>query len=271
MDSYYSTAQHASIEAGKILMKNFGKVDQSEIRNKSAVDFLSYVDETSEKKIIQIIKSAFPDHAILAEEGGEKKSTSDFRWIIDPLDGTTNYLHSIPIFAVSIALEYKNESLFGLIYDPIHEEIFHASKGKGAYLNASKIHVSNTPGLNEAFIATGFPFKNKHHQKKYFNVFKNLFEHCIGKRRMGAAALDLAYVANGRFDGFWEIGLQPWDMAAGKLIIKEAGGRISDFWNNTNYENTSYILATNSKIHDAMGEIIREDFPFYQNIKKEYR
>lgn len=271
MDSYYSTAQLAAIEAGKILMDNFGQVDQADIRNKSAVDFLSYVDETSEKKIIEIIKSAFPDHAILAEEGGGQKSSSDYCWVIDPLDGTTNYLHSIPIFAVSIALEFKKKSLFGLVYDPMHNDIFHASKGKGAFLNTNKIHVSNKPKLEGAFIATGFPFKYKHHLKKYLNVFGNIFEHCIGKRRLGAAALDLAYVACGRFDGFWEIALQPWDMAAGKILIEEARGKISNFWNNTKFENSSYVMASNKKIHDALGNIIRDEFPVYQDIAEEYK
>lgn len=270
MDKYLSVAQQAASEAGKILMENFGKVEPQLIRNKSAVDFISFVDETSEKKIVEIIKSAFPEHTILAEEGGENTTASEYRWIIDPLDGTTNYLHSIPIFAVSIALEFNNESLFGLVYDPVHNETFHASKGKGAYLNAHRIHVSKTSRLNEAFIATGFPFKIKHHLKRYLNVFNNIFEHTIGKRRLGSAAMDLAYVACGRFDAYWEIGLQPWDMAAGKLIIEEAGGKITDFWNNQNFGSSIYILASNSKIHDEIGEIIRKDFPFYQNISKEF-
>ncbi len=270
MDSYYSTAQQAAIEAGKILMENYGKVAQSDIRNKSSVDFLSYVDETSEKKIIKILKTAFPDHSILAEEGGEEKSTSDYRWIIDPLDGTTNYLHSIPVFAVSIALEFKNKSLFGLIYDPVHNETFHASKGKGAYLNANKIQVSTRPDLTGAFIATGFPFKKKQLIDKYLNVFKNIFEHCIGKRRLGAAALDLAYVACGRFDGFWEIGLQPWDMAAGKIIIEEAGGKITDFWGGLHFKGSANIIAGNKNIHAKLGHIIREDFPSFKNISKDF-
>jgi myo-inositol-1(or 4)-monophosphatase len=182
------------------------------------------------------------------------------------LDGTKNYLNRIPVFAVSIAVEFQNEIIVGIVYDPIHKEMFWSEKGKGAYCNESPISVSLTPVLEESFIATGFPFKSKNILSDYLAVFKAVFDRSIGARRLGAAALDLAYVAAGKFDGYWEIGLKPWDVAAGALLITEAGGTISDFWDKPNYINSSYVLASNAKIHSTLGEIIRQGFPFYQPI-----
>lgn len=266
MNPFLQTAYKAALAAGQILMDNFGKVKADEIRKKAATDFISFVDETSEKKIIEIIHSDFPDHGILAEESGSNKQKSSYRWIIDPLDGTTNYLHSIPIFAVSIALEFKGEIICGVVYNPLVNEMFWAEKGGGAFLNDLAISVSGTKSLSESFIATGFPFKIKHLLKKYLKVFEAVFRESIGARRIGAAAIDLAYVACGRFDGFWEIGLNPWDIAAGIIIIEEAGGTVTDFWGTKNYMNSSYMIASNSKIHNEMAEIIREEFPFYKSI-----
>ena len=254
-------AKKAALEAGKILLKHFGNVPRSAVRKKARNDFISFVDEESEEIIIKIIRSAFPDHAILAEEGGAFENDSPYRWIIDPLDGTTNYLHSIPVFAVSIALEYKNSLIAGVIYNPVSDEIFWASKGEGAFFNGRSISVSDTPILEESFVATGFPFKNKELLSDYLKAFKNIFQQCTGARRMGSAAIDLAYVAAGRFDGFWEIGLKPWDVAAGAIIIEEAGGIVTDFWNGSQYLNNSYIIASNGKIHKEMGEIIKQVFP----------
>jgi len=266
MDNLLEIAKIAATEAGKILLEHFGKIDKSDIRNKSKNDFLSFVDEGSEKKIIEIIRSSFPDHEILAEESGTDEIKNPYRWIIDPLDGTTNYLHSIPVFAVSIAVEFENEIIAGVVYNPIQKEMFWAEKGNGAFCNGLPISVSSTSSLDESLIATGFPFKSKHLLKDYLGVFKNIFEHSIGARRLGAAAIDLAYVASGKFDGFWEIGLKPWDMAAGVILITEAGGTITDFWSKPNFMNSSYVIATNSKIHESIGEIIRDGFPFYQPI-----
>ncbi|WDN89796.1 myo-inositol-1(or 4)-monophosphatase [Desulfosarcina sp. BuS5] len=254
-------AKKAAREAGKILLKHFGNVPQSAVRKKARNDFISFVDEKSEETIIKIIRSAFPDHAILAEEGGAFENDNPYRWIIDPLDGTTNYLHSIPVFAVSIALEYKNSLIAGVIYSPLSDEIFWASKGEGAFFNGRSISVSGTSILEESFIATGFPFKNKELLSDYLEVFKNIFQKCIGARRIGTAAIDLAYVAAGRFDGFWEIGLKPWDVAAGAIIIEEAGGIVTNFWGGFQYLNNPYIIASNGKIHKEMGEIIKQVFP----------
>ena len=175
-------AKKAALEAGKILLKHFGNVPLSAVRKKARNDFISFVDEKSEETIIKIIRSAFPDHAILAEEGGAFGNGSPYRWIIDPLDGTTNYLHSIPVFAVSIALEYKNCLIAGVIYNPVSDEIFWASKGEGAFFNGQSITVSGTQILEESFIATGFPFKNKAILSDYLEVFKDIFQKCMGAR-----------------------------------------------------------------------------------------
>jgi myo-inositol-1(or 4)-monophosphatase len=269
MSAFLETAQKAAWASGKILMDNFGNVTKTEIRKKAATDFISFVDESSEKKIIETIQQSFPDHTFWAEEGGIVDNKSEYVWIIDPLDGTTNYLHSIPVFAISIALKKNNETLLGVVYDPVHDDTFYAEKGKGTFLNDKSVHVSQTVTLKESFIATGFPFKSKHKLRDYLKVFSNIFNSCIGMRRMGAAAIDLAYVACGRFDGFWEIGLAPWDIAAGKILITEAGGTFTDFWNTKELKDSSYVLATNSNIHQELGDIIREDFPFYKLLSEE--
>jgi myo-inositol-1(or 4)-monophosphatase len=266
MDNLLKTAKTAATDAGKILRAHFGRVGTDEIRKKSANDFISFVDESSEKKIIEIIRSKFPDHEILAEESGSSAIKSPYRWIIDPLDGTTNYLHSIPVFAVSIAVEFKDEIVAAVVYNPLTNEMYHAVKDNGAFCNDIPIHVSATSALDESFIATGFPFKSKQILKDYLEVFRSIFDQAIGARRLGAAAIDLAYIAAGKFDGFWEIGLKPWDMAAGALLITEAGGKITDFWDKPNYMNSSYVLASNNKIHDSLGTIIRKSFPYYLPI-----
>ncbi|HES60129.1 MAG TPA: inositol monophosphatase, partial [Caldithrix sp.] len=220
-------AKEAAYAAGKILTEHFKKLPKEAIREKQANDYLSFVDETSEKKIISIIQENFPDHSILAEEGGASGQSGEYRWIIDPLDGTTNYISGLPVFAVSIALQKGDEMILGVVYDPLQDELFWAEKGKGAYCNEAPIRVSDSDSLSECLIATGFPFKAKHLIHPYLNSFEDMFHACIGIRRMGAAAIDIAYVAAGRFGGFWELGLSPWDLAAGSVIVKEAGGHIS--------------------------------------------
>ena len=269
MNTFLETAKTAAFESGKILMDNFGRVSKHEIRKKAAADFISFVDESSEKKIIDTIYASFPDHTVLAEEGGMVDKKSEYIWIIDPLDGTTNYLHSLPVFAISIALKHNDETILGVVYDPIHDDLFHAEQGKGTFLNDKSVQVSQTNNLNESFIATGFPFKSKHRLKEYSDVFNTIFNSCIGIRRMGAAAIDLAYIACGKFDGFWEIGLAPWDIAAGRILISEAGGMVTDFWNTKDFKDSSYILATNSSIHQELGDIIREVFPFYKLLSED--
>ncbi len=268
MSDFLETAIQAAREAGKILMKNYGKVPAGDIRKKETNDFISFVDEQSEKIILDIIFEKYPDHQILAEESGKKDNESEYTWIIDPLDGTTNYLHSIPVFAVSIALKKKTETIAGVVYNPLTNELFSAEKNNGAFLNDNPITVSKNATLKESFIATGFPFKPKHKLPEYLKAFENIFEECVGARRLGAAAIDLVYVACGRFDGFWEIGLKPWDMAAGEIIVKEAGGKITDFWGQNYYISNSYVIASNSLIHQQLKDKINEAFPFFKPISE---
>jgi myo-inositol-1(or 4)-monophosphatase len=264
-------AKEAATTAAKILKENFRKITSAHIRVKSKNDFLTYVDETSEKKIIEIIHKNFPDHEIFAEETGLKKQDSHYRWIIDPLDGTKNYISGIPIFSISIALQYKNEIILGVVYDPVQNEMFHAEKNKGAFLNGNPIKVNSKTDLENSLLATGFPFKYKKYLPLYMDCFEDLFLHCTSIRRLGSAALDLAYVAAGRFEGFWELGLSPWDIAAGAIIIKEAGGTISDFWKNDHYLNNTFVVASNSLIHNQFLAVIQKYFPKPLKIERDLK
>jgi myo-inositol-1(or 4)-monophosphatase len=259
-------AKLAAEEAGKILLRHYGKVSTDSIRSKQANDFMSFVDEASEEKIISIIKKKYPSHNILAEESGLEQQKSDWQWIVDPLDGTTNFLKQIPAFCISIALAYKKKMALGVIYDPLKNELFSAENGKGAYLNHKPIAVSTQPSVEKAFVATGFPFKSKDMMPQFQNLFYDIFIKTMGMRRMGAAALDLAYTACGRFDAYYEFGINAWDIAAGSLLVSESGGTVSDFWNQKNYLDNHYILATNSLIHKEMLKIIKKHFPTYKPI-----
>jgi myo-inositol-1(or 4)-monophosphatase len=263
---------HVAIKAAKaaaeILRENFGKLSTGDIRKKSQNDFLTFVDEASEQKIIRMIQQAFPAHAILAEESGHSDQTSEYEWIIDPLDGTKNYISGIPVFAVSIGLRYRGKMKLGVVHDPIRGDIFHAVRNQGAYHDGRKMNVSQRSELAGCLIATGFPFKRKEILANYLSSFKDIFLNCSGVRRMGAAALDLAYLAAGRFDGFWEVGLSPWDMAAGSLLIEEAGGLLSDFWGKDGYLENGYILASNGRIHDFLLDITKTHFPQTDNFSQ---
>jgi myo-inositol-1(or 4)-monophosphatase len=260
-------AQRAAISSGKILLENYGKIASVEIREKRDNDFLTYVDELSEKNIIETIHRDFPDHAILAEESGMQKQSSSYKWIIDPLDGTKNFISGIPVFAVSIALQYENNIILGVIYDPVRDEMYFAESGQGAYLNERPIHVNDQTELSRSLLATGFPFRFKTFLGQYMECFKDIFNQTSGTRRLGAASIDLAYTAAGKFEGFWELGLSPWDMAAGSLIVQEAGGQISNFWGNTLLLDQAYIVASNGKIHSQLLEIIKKYFPEYVPIE----
>ncbi len=260
------TAKKAALEAGKIVMKHFRKLPSNAIRSKRKNDFLSFVDEQSEQTILSVIHDKFPSHAFLAEETGASQNNNDYLWIIDPLDGTTNYINGLPVFAISIALLYKDNPIAGVIYDPLHNEMFWAQKGKGAFLNETAIHVSAKEGLDQSLIATGFPFKAKHFLPVYSEAFKDIFTSSVGMRRMGAAAIDLAYVAAGRFDGFWELGLSPWDIAAGTVIVREAGGRISDFWDNDVFLYKNYTVASNKFIHKELIAKISKHFKSFKPV-----
>ena len=258
-------AIEAAKTAAQILRDNFGKIRAGDIREKSQNDFLTYVDEASEQKILQLIKEAYPSHAILAEESGHSDQRSEYEWIIDPLDGTKNYIAGIPVFAISIALRFRGQMQLGVVHDPIRQDLFHAVREQGAFHNGKKMQVSSKSELSGCLIATGFPFKRKEILSNYLNSFEDIFLKSSGVRRMGAAALDMAYLAAGCFDAFWEVGLSPWDMAAGSLLITEAGGRISDFWGKNAYLENGYILASNGRIHDPLLSIVKSHFPHLNN------
>ncbi|HEY9785939.1 MAG TPA: inositol monophosphatase family protein [Candidatus Obscuribacterales bacterium] len=253
-------AFRAALEAGKLLKERLG--DVRTIDYKTAFNIVTDVDKASERKIIEILKSEFPDDEMLAEEGGLTKGTprngAKRRWLIDPLDGTTNFAHTYPFFAVSIGLEENGERVLGVIYNPLSDELFWAEKGEGAWLNDEKVSVSDTPSLKTSLLATGFPPDTRKAPRSNMSQFKTLTDMCHGVRRDGSAALDLAFVAAGRIDGFWEMKLAPWDVAAGSLIVEEAGGRVTDLAGGPLDMTTGHILATNGKIHAEVLDVLRE-------------
>ncbi len=248
-------AVRAARNAGDIIVRSLDNVTNLAISHKGKNDYVTEVDKKAEQEIINVISKAFPDHAFLGEESGAS-GQSDHIWIIDPLDGTTNFLHGFPQFAVSIALQIRGRLDQAVVYDPLTQELFTASRGAGAMLNNRRIRVTPHATLTGSLLGTGFPFKHQQHFPAYQDMFKALFIDSAGIRRAGAAALDLAYVAAGRLDGFWEIGLQPWDMAAGVLLIQEAGGVITDFSNSDNYMKKGNVIASNIKLHPIMYEKI---------------
>lgn len=256
MQPMLNIAVRAARSAGNIIARSMDRLDQLNISVKSNNDFVSEVDQNAEQEIIYTIRKAYPDHGILAEESGSHAG-NDYLWIIDPLDGTTNYLHGFPQFAVSIALQHKGRLEQAVVYDPVSQELFTASRGDGARLNDRRIRVSPHNDLEGALLGTGFPFKQQQHLDTYMETFKALFPMTAGIRRAGSAALDLAYVASGRLDGFWEIGLNRWDMAAGVLIIQEAGGLVSDFSGGNDFMETGNIVAGNPRVFKSILQKIR--------------
>ena len=239
-------AVRAARSAGDTIMRYADRIDTLTISEKSRNDFVSEVDHQAERAIIDVIHNAYPDHAILAEESGSTPG-NDHLWIIDPLDGTTNYLHQFPQYAVSIALQIKGRLEHAVVYDPNSQELFTASRGSGAQLNGHRIRVTNKPNLHGALLGTGFRVKGEH-LDCYLNTLKALIPDTAGVRRPGSAALDLAYLAAGRIDGFWEIGLRPWDVAGGVLLIQEAGGMVGDFGGGEDFMKTGNIVAGNPKV-----------------------
>ena len=253
---YLSVAIEAARVAGRILTGNLGKLKRSDVSQKGDSDWVTSIDRASEQAIIRILKKAFPGHTVKAEESAPRTAASDCQWLIDPLDGTSNYIHQFPMFSVSIALMQSGVLEVGVVYDPQRKEFFTARRGHGAYLNGRRIRVSRHPMLKEAMLATGFPFRAKRLFPLYLESFRQLFLETGTIRRAGSAALDLAYTACGRVDGFWEMALSPWDMAAGALLIKEAGGKVSDFFGESNYLTTGHIAAGNPLIHARMTHIL---------------
>lgn len=256
MHPMLNIAVRAARNAGNIIIRNLDRLDQLSVTTKDRNDFVSEVDRQAEQEIIGTLRKAYPGHAILAEESGAS-GDDEYQWIIDPLDGTTNYLHGFPQFAVSIALRHKGRLEQAVVYDPVQQELFTATRGSGAQLNDRRIRVSNRKRLEGSLLGTGFPFKSQQHLDAYLDMFRALFPQTAGIRRAGAAALDLAYVAAGRLDGFWEIGLKEWDMAAGILLIQEAGGLSGDFTGGHNYLQSGNLVTANPKLFPVILKAIR--------------
>jgi len=253
-------AVRAARAAGEVIIRSLNRLESLTITSKGRNDFVSEVDHAAEAEIIKLIRKNYPNHAFLAEESG-RSGDSDTVWIIDPLDGTTNFLHGFPTFAVSIACQIKGKLEHGVVYDPISQEIFTASRGGGAHLDNRRIRVSKQRGLEGALIGTGFPYRaNAKYLDSYLLMLRAVMEHTAGVRRPGSAALDLAYVAAGRTDGFWEIGLAPWDTAAGTLLIQEAGGRIGTLTGGE-YTQGGNVLAGSPKVYAALVELLNPHVP----------
>ncbi len=256
MNPMTNIAARAAREAGKLLLRYFNRMENIPVEEKQANDFVTEVDRASEKIIIGAIRKAYPDHAILAEESGDHAG-NDYLWIIDPLDGTTNYLHGFPQFSISIAVQHRGELIAAVVHDPLRDETFTAHKGGGAYLNERRIRVSKRKDLHGALLGTGIPYRDQRFVDNYFGMMKALIRDAAGVRRPGSAALDFAWLAAGRIDGFWELGLARWDFAAGTLLVQEAGGVVTDLAGGNRHFETGNPVAGNVHIHQVMLETIR--------------
>jgi myo-inositol-1(or 4)-monophosphatase len=250
-------AVRAARRAGSIINRAALEGGPLEVRSKRAHDYVTQVDRAAEEAIIEIVRKAYPDHAFLAEESGTTGGAADYRWIIDPVDGTTNFIHGFPQYCVSIAVEHRGALAHAVVYDPLKNELFTASKGRGAFLNDRRIRVSKCTRLQDALVGTGFPFKEVSRLDLYVRQLRGFMETSAGVRRAGAAALDLAYVACGRLDAFWELGLSPWDMAAGALLIQEAGGLVGDLAGENQFLESGDICAATPKLFSALLEALR--------------
>lgn len=261
MHPMLNIAIRAARSAGNIILRYVDRLDSVQVTEKRRNDFVSEVDWLAEQEIIHTIRKAYPDHAIKAEESGEQAQESEYRWVIDPLDGTTNFIRGIPHYAVSIGLTYQGRLDQGVVYDPMREELFVASRGRGALLNDRRIRVSKRPSLEGALLATGFPFRHEHLREPYLRMLHDLLAVTGDMRRAGSAALDLAYVAAGRLDGYWEFGLNEWDMAAGALLVQEAGGLVGDFAGGHRHLATGHIVAASPKVFAAVLKTVRPHLP----------
>jgi myo-inositol-1(or 4)-monophosphatase len=258
MHPMLNTAVKAARKAGSIITRASFDLDKLTVRRKQQNDFVSEVDHAAEEAIISVLRDAYPDHGFLGEESGYKDRDADYLWVIDPLDGTTNFLHGLPQYCVSIGLLHKGSPTQAVVFDPNRNELFTATKGVGAYLNDRRIRVSRTDKIEDALMGTGFPFREIVNVDDYLRMLRNVMKTCAGVRRPGAAALDLAWVASGRIDGFWEMGLSPWDMAAGALLIREAGGLVGDFAGEDRFLESGRIVAANGKIFAALLKLLHD-------------
>lgn len=260
MNPTTNIAVRAARQAGSVIMRSFSRLDTLTVAEKKNNDFVTEVDRNAEQAIIETISRAYPGHAILAEESGAR-GNSEFQWIIDPLDGTTNYLHGFPQFAVSIALTHRGRLESAVVYDPTRDEMFTADRGAGALLNDRRIRVSNRRGLRGALLGTGIPFRDQRYMDAYLGMLKDLARDSAGVRRPGSASLDFAYVAAGRLDGFWELGLSPWDFAAGALLVQEAGGMVSDIAGGSRFMESGNVVAAGLRLHRGMIDAIKPHLP----------
>ena len=266
MQPMLNIALRAARSAGELIFRSIERLDALNVSEKDAKDYVSEVDRAAEQVIIAALRKAYPNHGILGEESGLQAGSgegADYLWIIDPLDGTTNFLRGVPHFAVSIACKYRGRLEHAVVLDPVRQEEFTASRGQGAALNGRRIRVSNRKSLEGALLGTGFPFRDSQldHLDNYLNMFRALVGDTAGIRRAGAASLDLAYVAAGRFDAFWEFGLSEWDMAAGALLVQEAGGLTSDFIGGHEFLDKGHIVAGNTKCFKAVLTAIAPHIP----------
>jgi len=256
MHPMLTNAVKAARRAGTIINRASQDVGTIKVHSKNYNDFVSEVDHAAERAIIQTLQEAYPDHGFIGEESGDDRTDAEHVWIVDPLDGTTNFLHGYEQYSVSIALMSRGHLEQAVVYDPSRNDLFTATRGRGAFLNDKRIRVSNRAKLQSAMIGTGFPFRDFKHLDTYLNMFKDMIKNTAGLRRPGSAALDLAYVAAGWFDGFWEIGLSKWDIAAGALLVQEAGGIVGDFEGNETWINTGNIVAGNPKVFSQMLQVL---------------
>ncbi len=252
-------AINAALQAGKLIMRFYSRLENLKVMSKGHNDYVSEADQQAEIIIKEVLNKAYPNYKITAEESGSNDIKSEYEWFIDPLDGTTNFIHGIPQFAVSIGLCKEGEPILGVIYDPFKNELFCAEKGKGALMNDKKIRVSNCPSIKSAVFGMGIPYRKQDYSGLYIETLRTLMDaRCGSIRRLGAAALDMAYVASGRLDGFWEFNLKPWDIVAGSIIILESGGHVSDIKNSKEYLNSGNILAANINLHQNVIKNLEE-------------
>lgn len=256
MHPILNVAIRAAREAGKIINRGAMDIGALKVEQKDTNDFVSEIDRNAEQAIINVLKEAYPNHGFYGEESGKTNTEADSIWIIDPLDGTTNFLHNFPAYCISIALQEKGVLTQAVIYDPVRNDLFTATRGSGAFLNNRRIRVTQRTKLQEALLSTGFPFKDFSYLDTYINIFRDMAKKTAGLRRPGSAALDLAYVAAGFTDGFFEINLSPWDIAAGALLVQEAGGIVGDFEGNESWLRTGNIVAANPKVFGQMLQVI---------------
>ncbi len=254
----FNVMERAARKAARGLVHDFGEIENLQVSVKGPSDFVSTADLQAERTLRQELSKARPDYGFLMEESGATAAGDGrHRWIVDPLDGTTNFLHGIPHFAISIALEREAEIIAGVIYDPMRDEMFYAEKGMGAYVNDRRLRVSARGNLAESVISTGIPFRERGDHPHYLKLLAAVMERTAGVRRMGAASLDLAYVAAGRYDGFFELGLSPWDVAAGIILVREAGGYVTEIGGGRDVLKSGNILAANDRLADPLGKILR--------------